>query len=42
MSREERIPHVVTMIMNAQARQAKLAIDGLTEELTRAAVERRS
>jgi pyruvate,orthophosphate dikinase len=35
---EERIPHVVTMIMNAQeARQAKLAIEGLTEELTKAA-----
>ncbi|HMI31067.1 MAG TPA: pyruvate, phosphate dikinase [Candidatus Limnocylindrales bacterium] len=35
---EERIPHVVTMIMNAQeARQAKLAIEGLTEEMKGAA-----
>ena len=35
---EERIPHVVTMIMNAQeARQAKLTIDRLTGELSHAA-----
>jgi pyruvate,orthophosphate dikinase len=35
---EERIPHVVTMILNAQeARQAKLLIERLTEELEHAA-----
>jgi pyruvate,orthophosphate dikinase len=35
---EERIPHVVTMIMNAQeARQAKLTIEQLTEELKHSA-----
>jgi pyruvate,orthophosphate dikinase len=34
---EERIPHVVTMILNAQeARQAKLEIERLTEELKEA------
>ena len=34
---EDRIPHVVTMILNAQeARQAKLAIERLTEELKEA------